>query len=292
MAVGTVNMNPIHNVITNPGIYRDIEITGSHKNSMNSMAKSVTSLFINDPILSSSLNCQTFTDLSPRPLIHTYQDLRINKVGSYIELPLNTRKCFINENDFRESYYHTRRNSTASTNSFSSIYKSSRSRSPSVTSSNSFFSPFAQDSSFRIRKPKKLKLALARMSMSKKSQSKEKKIPRTKLNASEKMRGKAVTKKKTKNKKFSKLNEELNSSKAKSSTCSVGAPSLSNFSMAHVNNSNVYNDKKLKCLIAGDAQVGKTALMFLFLNRAFQYEYQPTIVDDYEGKFNSTYLGY
>ena len=263
MAVATVNMNPMRNISTNPVIYRGM--TGSHRSSINNMAKSASSLFINDPILSSSLNC------------HQYEDLHINRVGSYIELPLSTRQCFINENNYGESYHcHIRRHSIASTNSLSSsIYKSSR-------SSNSFFSPFAQDSSFRIRKPKKLKLALARMSMSKKS--KEKKIPRTKLNTGEKMRGKAMSNKKKK-KKFSKLSEELNSSKVKSSSCSVVAPSLSNLSMLNVNNSsNVSNDKKLKCLIAGDAHVGKTALMFLFLNRAFQYEYQPTIVDDYEGK--------
>ena len=61
--------------------------------------------------------------------------------------------------------------------------------------------------------------------------------------------------------------------------------SLSNFSISNNNNnnSNFKNSKKLKCLLVGDARVGKSALMFFFLKRIFQSEYQPTIVDDYEG---------
>jgi hypothetical protein len=72
-------------------------------------------------------------------------------------------------------------------------------------------------------------------------------------------------------KKFSKLNEENRIS---------SAYSISNFSSISYTNSNV---KKLKCLLVGDPLVGKTTLICLFLKRLFQTDYQPTIVDNYEG---------
>jgi hypothetical protein len=71
--------------------------------------------------------------------------------------------------------------------------------------------------------------------------------------------------------KFSKLNENENLSRSHISS------SISNFSIS--------NSKKrlVKCLFVGDAQVGKSTLLTLFLKRIFQSEYKPTIVDDYEG---------
>jgi len=81
-------------------------------------------------------------------------------------------------------------------------------------------------------------------------------------------------------KKFLKLNEDLYS---KSTFLPVSQLNNLN-SMSNINiNCNVNNSKKLKCLMVGDAKVGKSALMFLFLKRIFQHEYRPTIVDDYEG---------
>jgi hypothetical protein len=75
-------------------------------------------------------------------------------------------------------------------------------------------------------------------------------------------------------KKFSKLNEENRIS---------SAYSISNFSSISYNNNNV---KKLKCLLVGDPLVGKTTLIWLFLKRLFQTDYQPTIVDNYEGFYS------
>lgn len=86
-----------------------------------------------------------------------------------------------------------------------------------------------------------------------------------------------LTKKKSKRNKFSKLNEEHLSK-------SYVASSLSNFSLAN----SATDLRRLKCLFVGDSHIGKTALMYLFIKRIFQTEYQPTIVDDYEG--NSFYL--
>lgn len=62
---------------------------------------------------------------------------------------------------------------------------------------------------------------------------------------------------------------------------------LSNFSLANSVSMMPLPGKKLKCLLVGDQRVGKTALMCLFLRRMFQFEYQPTIVDDYEVKMNN-----
>lgn len=44
-------------------------------------------------------------------------------------------------------------------------------------------------------------------------------------------------------------------------------------------------NRKLKCLLVGDAYVGKSTLMCLFLKKIFQTDYQPTIVDDFEGEY-------
>jgi hypothetical protein len=295
--------------------------------------KSASNLYINDLILT---NCQNFCDLSPRPLISTNtnlynnQNLRINKVGSYVELRLkrlSASKYFLNDLDLdnkshktnRLSYYNERRNSSASTDSFSSIHKS-RSRSSSMSSmTDSYYSPFSQDASFRITKPKKLKLVLTKAKMpgltatsqtapnisalskklaTKKSNS-HRKIPRPikLLTTDSKKQRMSKSQKKTiacknsssKHNKFSKFsNEDFNLSKSyfSQSSCACIQPSLSNFSMSNINNNltSANNSRKLKCLLVGDARVGKSALMSLFLKRAFQYEYQPTIVDDYEGK--------
>jgi hypothetical protein len=105
------------------------------------------------------------------------------------------------------------------------------------------------------------------------------------------------TKKNCKNKssskhsnKFAKLNEDYLSKSYLTKSC-VMASSLSSFSIANMNNVNFnnygknhQNAKRLKCLLVGDARVGKSALMILFLKKIFKFEYQPTIVDDYEGK--------
>lgn len=299
------------------------------RNSFFNLKKSASNLYINDLILT---NCQNFCDLSPRPLISTNtnlfnnQNLRINKVGSYVELRLkrlSASKCFLNDMEAdnkshksqRLSYYNERRNSSASTDSFSSIYKS-RSRSSSMSSmTDSYYSPFSQDASFRFNKtkPKKLKLVLTKTKMpglttssqtapnisalSKKLTSKKqsnpakKSIPRPMklLTTESKKQRMNKSQKKSKSNKFSKFsNEDFNMSKSyfSQSSCACIQPSLSNFSIANVNSNHasVNNPRKLKCLLVGDARVGKSALMSLYLKRAFQYEYQPTIVDDHEGK--------
>jgi hypothetical protein len=41
--------------------------------------------------------------------------------------------------------------------------------------------------------------------------------------------------------------------------------------------------QRAKCLLVGDSSVGKSALICWFLKRVFLVEYQPTVVDDYEG---------
>ena len=56
----------------------------------------------------------------------------------------------------------------------------------------------------------------------------------------------------------------------------------SNFSIATACSA-TQSARKLKCLLVGDPCVGKSTLMCLFLKRIFQTEYQPTIVDDFEG---------
>jgi hypothetical protein len=98
--------------------------------------------------------------------------------------------------------------------------------------------------------------------------------------------------------KFIKLNNEINfnfsksyiSKKSKKNASTAAAvkaslSNLSNFSSLANSTSMIPMGRKLKCLLVGDSRVGKTALMFLFLKRFFQSEYQPTIVDDYEGLF-------
>ena len=88
--------------------------------------------------------------------------------------------------------------------------------------------------------------------------------------------------------KFLKLNNELNFnlSKAYVSKKNKSLSNLSAFSSLANSSAALSTGRKLKCLLVGDARVGKTALMFWFLKRVFQPEYQPTIVDDYEVKIN------
>jgi hypothetical protein len=103
--------------------------------------------------------------------------------------------------------------------------------------------------------------------------------------------------------KFIKLNNEINfnfsksyiSKKSKKNGSTAAAvkaslSNLSNFSSLANSTSMIPMGRKLKCLLVGDSRVGKTALMFLFLKRFFQSEYQPTIVDDYEGLFVLLFL--
>ncbi len=317
MAVTTANT---------PLIYpsRDSEMAKSHAKLNES--KSAASFYNLHASFNDLFTCQ---NLSPESLIKTdtnnynNQNLRINKVGSYVELRLkhlSTSKCLINDIEATKSfgklhrlethpYYNekTRRhslNSSENASTSSSNFKSSRSRSPSESSASfSFFSPFAQDTSFRIKKPKKFKMSLTKkMSGFATSSQTTPNISALskKLNSSTSAASAGSTKKKGKKKgsqrtikasngssRFSKLNEDFQS---KHNFLSVSP--LNNFdSMSNVNiNCNVNTNKKLKCLLVGDAQVGKSALMFLFLKRIFQHEYRPTIVDDYEGTSTRIYI--
>ncbi len=95
--------------------------------------------------------------------------------------------------------------------------------------------------------------------------------------------------------KFLKFNNDLNFNMSKSyigkkskknataTAVRASLSNLSNFSSLANSTNMIPIGRKLKCLLVGDSRVGKTALMFLFLKRVFQSEYQPTIVDDYEG---------
>ena len=101
--------------------------------------------------------------------------------------------------------------------------------------------------------------------------------------------------------KFLKLNNDLNFNLSKSyiskktkknataTAVRASLSNLSNFSSLANSTNMIPIGRKLKCLLVGDSRVGKTSLMFLFLKRIFQSEYQPTIVDDYEG---SSYIIY
>lgn len=293
------------------------------------LKKSASNLFINELILTNNL-------ISTDTNFYNNQNLRINKVGSYVELRLkrlSTSKCLLNNDDNmdlslknqksqRLACYNSRRHSTASTDSFSSMYKS-RSRSSSMSSlTGSYYSPSSQDSSFRLKtRPKparKLRLKLCKklplvnlkassqtttqnisalMTKKPKKQSsqssKTKFLPNSRPTSQKLVKPSRKHTKPQKNSKFSKFsNEDYYLSKNYFSQSSGMTHSLSQFnSLSDVNMNKGYSggvgvntNRKLKCLFVGDAQVGKSALMFLYLKRVFQHEYRPTIVDDYEVK--------
>ena len=89
-----------------------------------------------------------------------------------------------------------------------------------------------------------------------------------------------VAKKVARFNRFSKLRKTL-ISKTHEETRLTKKYASSNFSIGTACSAN--NVKKLKCLLVGDPCVGKSTLMCWFLKRIFQTEYQPTIVDDFEG---------
>ena len=246
--------------------------------------------------------------------VGSYVELRLKRLSGskYLLNDVDHEARSFKTHRFSHPYYeeHRRRNSStmsafaASTESISSIYKSrtrstSRSSTTSSSSSSSFFSPFSADSSFRKKKSKKklkLSAAIGKMSSTatttiastanakklstKKSTTKKISRQRPKIASSCQSKPKKACKS-SKHNKFAKLNEEFISKSYLSKSCVI-ASSLSNFSIANAGSSQP-NAKKLKCLLVGDARVGKSALMFLFLKQIFQFEYQPTIVDDYEG---------
>ena len=249
--------------------------------------------------------------------VGSYVELRLKRLSGskYLLNDVDHEARSFKTHRFSHPYYeeNRRRNSSnmsafaASTESISSIYKSrSRSTSRSSTSSSSsssFFSPFSADSSFRKKKSKKkLKLSAAigkmsstatttiastanakKLSSSSSSKKSTKKISRQRPKIASSCQSKPKKAcKSSKHNKFAKLNEEFISKSYLSKSCVI-ASSLSNFSLANAGSQP--NAKKLKCLLVGDARVGKSALMFLFLKQIFQFEYQPTIVDDYEGNF-------
>ena len=246
---------------------------------------------------------------------HNHQpehNLTINKVGSYVELRLkrtSVGKCFFgnredddldeanvntnnkNKEKFPSRFCRGRKLNQEITASYSSL---SRSRSSSASSSSSFSSIFAGDSSFRKKKSSNKKIKLSNnncditttnnleQTISNLNKNKLKSMKMVKKKAKNKTKIRTATNsaniskcKNTKHNKFSKLNEDCLSKSY------VVASSISNFSLANTNN---LNANKLKCLLVGDAHIGKSALMCLFLKRIFQTEYQPTIVDNCEGK--------
>ena len=241
------------------------------------------------------------------------QNLKINKVGSYVELRLKRLSVPHSNSFFNQQSNHQSMSSNGSVSM--SLYKT-RSRSASMSdstsrtsSSSSFSSLFNcnneinkenKDTKFRKNKKSKKssknynkkKLKLCQTPVNSNSNNKNQTLTSTLTTTSLTTKVKKAKKKKTSNNttnsntcsklkknNFSKLNDDYLMPKS----CMAVSGSLSNFSIS--NNSNIKNSKKLKCLLVGDARVGKSALMFFFLKRIFQSEYQPTIVDDYEGTY-------
>lgn len=248
------------------------------------LIKSASFIFINDLVLTPPVLQQQNAN---------NQNITINKVGSYVELRLK-RLSETNSNTFYNQQQLSSNNSVST-----SLYKT-RSRSVSLSStsrsssSSSFSSLFNYNNNeTKIRKKNKLKTKNKskkkfKLSPQNNSQTLMSNLTSTGLTASKSM-NKIKKKKsvkplasncKTKKSKFSKLNDDYLISKS----CVVASSSLSNFSLTQsCNNNSLKSSKKLKCLLVGDARIGKSALMFFFLKRIFQSEYQPTIVDDYEG---------
>ena len=97
-----------------------------------------------------------------------------------------------------------------------------------------------------------------------------------------------VAKKMARYNRFSKFRKTLNKTNEETRlTKKYASSSFSIGTADSANNGGIdggYSFKKLKCLLVGDPCVGKSTLMCLFLKRIFQTEYQPTIVDDFEGE--------
>jgi hypothetical protein len=280
-----------------------VDTSSVHNTDLNTnLIKSASFIFINDLILNplpSSIEQQKTTVNN--------QNLKIIKVGSYVELRLK-RLSVTNSNSFFNQQTMSSNGSVSM-----SLYKS-RSRSASMSdstsrtsSSSSFSSLFNCNNEInkdkndtKYRKNKKSKKS------SKNYNKKKLKLCQTPINNNNQTLTSTLTStslttkiKKVKKKKSSSNATNSNCSKLKKSnfnklnddyltpkSCIAVSGSLSNFSISNNNNnnnSNFKNSKKLKCLLVGDARVGKSALMFFFLKRIFQSEYQPTIVDDYEG---------
>jgi hypothetical protein len=294
-------------------VYEDSSSVHNHDLNTN-LIKSSSFICINDLVLT-PIPSQPVSPTAPVSTLPNNQNLMINKVGSYAELRLKRLSVTNNSNSFFIKHQKQQPNTMSSNGSGSmSLYKT-RSRSASMSdgsssrssSSSSFSSLFAHnatndicsDPKYRKNKKtkkssknnikKKMKLSQA-TSQNQNSQTLTTTLTspggnnNTKLNKKKKTSSNTTnTSSKVKKNKFSKLNDDYLMPKP----CMVASTSISNFSLSNACNNNgggnSRSTKKLKCLLAGDARVGKSALMFFFLKRIFQSEYQPTIVDDYEG---------
>jgi hypothetical protein len=280
-----------------------VDTSSVHNTDLNTnLIKSASFIFINDLILNplpSSIEQQKTTVNN--------QNLKINKVGSYVELRLK-RLSVTNSNSFFNQQTMSSNGSVSM-----SLYKS-RSRSASMSdstsrtsSSSSFSSLFncnneinkdKNDTKYRKNKKskkssknynkKKLKLCQTPINNNNNNQTLTSTLTSTSLTTKIKKVKKKKSSSNATNSNCSKLKKsnfnKLNDDYLMPKSCMAVSGSLSNFSISNNNNnSNFKNSKKLKCLLVGDARVGKSALMFFFLKRIFQSEYQPTIVDDYEG---------
>lgn len=172
--------------------------------------------------------------------------------------------------------------------SLTSLGPKSHSRSLSSSSSSSLASNHSHSSSLSsslvCAQPKKLKLSAHQQLSGSSQKSKFNTLRRKILRRGEGSGASNVTKKTATSssssfirKKKKKFNQQTRSSLMNNST------SVSNFTTTPANSLSTLSCKKMKFLLAGDPNCGKSAILANFLNRMVQPEYRPTIVDDYEG---------